>query len=177
MYVPGPVAEPLPALVSALSQYSCGLEMATTSAAGAAAAWSAANRAFYIPLYVPANTLILKMFCINGGTINGNIDLGLYGSDGTRLVSSGSVAHAGANTIQELDITDTLLVAPGRYYMAMASNSGTATLFRFAPGSPTMRLLGAFNEDSAFPLPATATFAAMSNYVPIFGVSARSIVG
>ena len=78
------------------------------------------------------------------GTANGNIDVGLYSSDGTtltRVARTGSVAAAGASAIQTaaLDAPATLL--PGTdYYIALVTDSATLTLGRVL-GTAAVNLL------------------------------------
>ncbi|MEM3099651.1 MAG: hypothetical protein QXU32_13205 [Nitrososphaerales archaeon] len=137
-------------------------------------AWSSASRAIYTPIYVGAPVTITFM-AFNVGTASGNYDIGIYNWAGTRLVSSGSTAMvAGANVN---DITDVSLL-PGRYFAALAVDNTTATI----TVSPTvavglMNVAFVRHQDTAFPLPATATFA--SNVVgvaPLIYLHVRSSV-
>jgi hypothetical protein len=65
-----------------------------------------------------------------GATSNGDLDVGIYDSQGNRIVSAGSTAmSATVNTVQEFNITDTVL-APGDYFLAVAFSGATATAFR-----------------------------------------------
>ena len=61
-------------------------------------------------------------------TQSGNLDVGIYDSSLTRLVSLGSTA-VGAAGAQVCDIADTALAA-GRYYFAMAVDNTTASVIR-----------------------------------------------
>lgn len=123
--------------------------------------WSSANKAIYIPFQVSEIFIVDNMYTINGGTVSGNIDVGIYEHGGTRLVSSGSTAQAGASSIQEFNVTNTTL-NPGLYYFAVAVSNTTATLEMWTPTAAISRSLGVMEETSAFPLPSTATFASIS---------------
>ena len=126
-------------------------------------AWPAADRAIYIPFRIAQPILVVKMFMINGATVNGNVDLGIYDPAGVRLVSMGSTAQAGASALQTFDITDTQ-IGPGLFYMALAIDNTTATTIRESDSSGVdLAVFGCAQEASAFPLPATATFAAISS--------------
>jgi hypothetical protein len=130
----------------------------------ASAVYPAANTAYFYPFSIAAPSLITKLATSNGTTASGNLDIGLYAEDGTRLVSTGSTAQAGTSTLQVVDITDVLL-GPGVFYLALAMDNTTGTIFRCAPGGGVtqyMQLLGIAQMASAFPLPDTATFAAMA---------------
>lgn len=140
------------------------------------AAFPAANRAIYIPVYLAHPVTAVKLFSYNGATASGNIDVGVYNAAGARLISAGSTAQSGTSVLQEFDITDTLIPA-GLNYIAVAMDNGTGTLFRNSPGVQWMRASGCAQEASAFPLPATATMATVgSSFYPHFGFSQRTLV-
>lgn len=129
------------------------------------AAWTAANRAIYVPVRVPYRVTIAKIIIGAGATASGNFDVGIYTKDGTRVVSSGSTAK-GSLTEHVVDITDTN-IGPGLYYLAMAADGTDAyTQYAFLGSSPLplqkARIVGALMEESAFPLPATATMVALT---------------
>ena len=114
------------------------------------------------------------MLTFNGSTASGNIDVGIYDLGGAKLVSIGSTAQAGTSAYQVFDITDTTLY-PGQYYMAVAMDGTTGTLVRWSPGAQECRNLAMQQMASAFPLPATATFASVaSSYIPWVFASRRT---
>jgi len=124
-------------------------------------AWPTANKAVFVPYAVSAPILITRLGWTNGGTVSGNADVGIYDSTGKRIVSAGTTAQAGTNTIQIVDTTDVTLL-PGLYYLAAALDNGTG-MFHTANLSVTMgRAVGVYEMATAFPLPATATFATYS---------------
>jgi hypothetical protein len=144
----------------------------------ASAVWVSANRALFVPFAIAEPMLAEKMFWANGTVVGtDSIDVGIYTTEATpvRLVSGGGTLSAGISTVQEVNITDTVLL-PGAYYMAMVCNSATtATFLRWAPGHLGMcRLAGMAEMAAAYVLPSTATLAAISTlYVPFFGVAGR----
>lgn len=141
------------------------------------AAYISANRAIYIPFSVSSPILVVKLWSFNGATASGNIDVGIYDTAGTKIISSGSTVQAGTNTLQEFDIADTML-GPGNFYLAVAMDNTTGTLFRNSGGSTSLQsAVGMAQQATAFPLPATATFAATgSTYVPMVGLTTRVVV-
>jgi hypothetical protein len=153
----------------------------TSSSGVGSAAYPAADRAHFLPFRVNRPTLITKLMAYNGSTASGNIDVGIYSHDGTRLVSTGSTAQSGTSALQVFDVTDTWL-GPGRFYLAVAMDNTTGTLFRATLGSTQIDAgIGLLIEASAFPLPATATFATISGaaaFVPIIGalVGPRTVI-
>lgn len=122
--------------------------------------WPLANLALYLPFVISVPTTIVKMFWLNLGTVGtDHVDVGIYDSQGNRLVSSGSTLTSGASAVQTVDITDTLL-EPGLYYMAMARDATTDNFSgNSSTGAPAPRAAGVYEQTSAFPLPSAATFA------------------
>jgi len=97
----------------------------------ASASWTVANKALFYPFRLSSFAVAYQMLWWVGASSAGNIDVGIYAGDGkTRIVSAGSTAmSATVNTIQELNITDTVL-PPGDYYLAGACDSTSGTCFR-----------------------------------------------
>lgn len=171
-------------IISTLSdRHSAGLDIvcgATNTATETVA--HTANRAYYLPIFLDRSIIAMKLWVANFATINGNIDLGLYNCSSsfvpsTKIISSGSTAHANANDLQEVDITDTYLAGPGIYFLGIASDSSTATFSRVDVNNLFPRVVGAMQQASAFPLPSTATpvaYAVSSYYLA--GLSCRTLV-
>lgn len=126
----------------------------------AAAAWGTANTAVYVPIVIGVATTVHQLAWINGATVAGNVDVGIYARAGNRLVSSGSTAQSGVSVPQVVDIANTAL-APAQYFLAMVADDATATYVRGggSSSSPLCRASGMAMQASAFPLPATANFA------------------
>jgi hypothetical protein len=140
-------------------------------------AFPAANLAIFIPFAITTKINVKNLLSYNGGTISGNIDLGIYDINGIKLTSTGSVAHAGSSSIQATSITP-ITLAPGTYYFAVAMDNGTGQLRRAAfTNVDESQMFGMAQMGTAFPLPATATISGMGfNYVPVIGLSTRSTV-
>lgn len=146
-------------------------------AASTSGAWPTANTALFMPMLVPRPFIFKQVGLFNGATVSGNVDMGIYDPAGIRLVSSGSVAQAGTNVTQTIDITDTP-VNPGLYYLAIALNNGTGTTFRWTAVTNVWRAAGILAMASAFNLPATATYSASlpAPYMPIMYATGASVV-
>jgi hypothetical protein len=112
-----------------------------------------ANRALYYPLVIPFPYPI-KRFWIYNSTVAGNIDIGIYTREGTKVVSTGSVVQAGASVMQY--ISSSYLLSPGSYYLALASSSTGGTQTQ-SFGQNMARATGILQQTGAFPLPATMT--------------------
>lgn len=123
--------------------------------------FSAADRAHFQWFRVPETCIVKQLWVANGATASGNIDVGIYNPDGVRLVSSGSTAQSGTNTLQVFDVTDTTLTR-GYYYIAVAMDNATGTLRRNNASARNAKFQGSAIMASAFPLPATATLATNS---------------
>lgn len=143
----------------------------------AAAAWPTANKAFYIPVQLLVAVTVYKIAWYNGATVGTNsVDVGIYTEAGTKIISTGSTLTAGASQPQVVDIADTAL-APDTYFLAMAMNGTTDTVFRNAANGNHHRASGVQQQLTAFALPATATFAAYSDaYVPVIAAVFESSV-
>lgn len=162
--------------ISAYSQCSIGAATASMGGAPASSAWPAANRAIFVPFRLSRPWPCVSAWLANGATVAGtnHCDIGIYSEDGTRLASTGSTVTTGTNVIQRIALAATL--GSGVYYMALALDS-TETVFRSAFSSGPSRASGTLQQAAAFPLPATATFAALaSTYMPVFGLSSRVTV-
>jgi hypothetical protein len=142
--------------------------------APASGAYPSANRAIFVPFFLPFGETVKRLFYCNG-TTGGNgtraIDLGIYlaptagGTSLTKLVSSGStVISATASATAYIDITDTFLDR-GEYYMATCCDSITTTQMFITPTNSLQRAMGIATMNTAFVLPATATIV-----VPAAGV-------
>lgn len=143
----------------------------------AAVAWPAANLAIYLPVVVHTPVTVVKMG-LQPVTPSGNCDVGIYGLDGNRRLSSGSTASSAPSGTQEFDVTDTTL-SPGCYYLAVAFDNTTAVLAGSATAVslPDAQSCGVLSQSSAFPLPATATFAtATSGFIPWVVAALRTTV-
>ena len=121
------------------------------------------NRAYYYPFRLAEAATCYKAFWVNGATVSGNVDIGVYTSAGVKVASIGSTAQAGASGTQITTLSAAL--SAGNYYLAFACDNTTAT-FHMANLSVSAIFANVFNvqyQDAAFALPATATFAAGSN--------------
>lgn len=136
------------------------------------AASPVANQAYFARVRFPKQMLItaMKYGCASA---SGNVDMGIYDSaDGganlNRLASTGSTACAGTNAIQQVNLTASLMVYPGKdYWLAIAFDNATVTVARnsinsFVTLSENYRGIKA----TSFPLPTTiATLTATSSMV------------
>lgn len=143
----------------------------------ASSTWPSASKALFIPFWISKPITFSTMFWVNGATTSGNVDVGVYSVDGTKIVSKGSTAQSGASALQSVSVTSTTLGA-GMYYLAMAADNTTATYYRTIAGqSLRTKFTGMAEMSSAFALPATATFATVAaDYIPMVGLSTRSTI-
>lgn len=171
-------------LVSILTSVVSGLAGETAGSgtgAEASAAWSSANRAMYYPIYLVDPCIVTKLWVLNGATASGNIDMGVYlsaaGLPTTRLVSIGSTAQTGTNVLQEFDIADTELQGQTLYFIGLALDNGTGTVFAIASVAGPIRAAGVVQQAAAFPLPSSATpVVAVSTQLADCGISIRNLV-
>jgi hypothetical protein len=138
-------------------------------------AWPTTDRAVFLPFELPNPRTFKNIVWFNSTTVQGNIDVGLYTHQGSRVVSLGSTAMVGAGARQVGNITDTPLL-PGYYFLAMVWSGTSATFTRYPATSLVLQANGMQEMASAFPLPATATFANPTmSYVPLMWLLTRSV--
>lgn len=151
-----------------------GIVLANT---GTSTVWPAIDLAIFQLVCTPVPLTIAQLFVNNGAAIFGNIDVGLYALDGTRIVSSGSTAQSGASSMQVFNVTDTP-IGPGAYYMAVALNTTTGTVAAQVLGSAQIgQLMGLAEQTSAFALPANATLATSTRLLaPFLGATIKTTI-
>lgn len=166
-----------PLVISPAIPQSVGEFINTLAQSVAVSNWPTANRAMFYPVSISSHITIVKMFVTNGGTVSGNIDVGIYDRDGVRLVSSGSTAQSGTSAIQEFNVTDTVL-SPGLYYLAVALDNNTGQVDMWSINTTLARSFGCLEQTSAFPLPSTATFSNAGNSyrIALVGATQRTVV-
>lgn len=168
-----------PLFMSTVSPECLGTQIAARAmGAPASGTWGNANDALFLPFTLQGSITVVKLWCVNGATVAGNVDMAIYDASGTRLVSIGSTAQAGASAVQEFNIPDTALAA-GRYYIALSQSDVTSTMAIFtAPAAGGYwKSLGVAFQATAHPLPSTATLAVQnSSQIPLIGWSARTLV-
>jgi len=152
--------------------------LATRTNSPGSGAWPAAKRAIFVPVIVEVQMTINQLAVLNGATISGNVDLGIYsypgsGTAASRLVSIGATAQAGESKPQVFNIADTAL-KPGLYYFAMVATSATAAIIRSTAEAKLLQVCGVQQQAGLESLPETATFSNPgSSYAPmIAGIGA-----
>lgn len=147
--------------------------------APSSATWPAANRTIYVPFWIHQPMIAYRMWCLNGGTVGTNtVTAAIYTADSSHLPASNvveaSATSAGANALQFFDITDTML-GNGLWYMALALDGTTATVFRASFGVTALATQCIFTQESNTPSTATPV-AAANTQLPLFGVSLRASI-
>lgn len=165
------------------AQYSfyTNLWFSRTSSAGSAA-YPAANRALFAPVYVHNPITVSKIVAHNGAAVSGNIDVGIYIPNeddpitATRLVSSGTTAQTGTSVRQVFDITDTSL-GRGTYYLAVAMDNTTGALLFATNGNAfTCAITGCMAAETSFVLPATVTLITTPSYhIPFLSMQTSAV--
>lgn len=120
------------------------------------ATWLVNNKAYYYPFRMYWWGTARQLLFFVGGTSSGNIDVGIYDAQKKKVVSAGTTAmSATINTVQELNITDTVL-PPGDYLLGVACSTTAGTCFR-DNGAPadefSLPLVPIYEQTTALPLP------------------------
>lgn len=139
---------------------------------------SSANLAIYFPVIIEAPFLVKKMWTHNGGTVSGNIDMGIYTAGGAKLYSTGSTAQSGTSAVQSVTLGTPLFLVPDLYYLAIAADNTTAQIMGTPHSAEDLRRMGLFTQATAFPLPTTATFASntLAVKVALVGITNRTVI-
>ncbi len=164
-------ARPVPPILSTVSHESIGLLVNIVAGTSLSSqTFAVANEAIYIPFMLSRPTVATSLWSANGTNASQTRDLGIYSFDGKKIISTGSTAGSGTSTLQVSSITATTLGA-GQYYFAIASSGTTNTFIGMAGTTNNTQLLGVYQQTSAFPLPATATFASITTgHIPVIGL-------
>lgn len=152
-----------------------GFGMSQMSGVPLSGAWGS-TRIIYMPFRLTERQTIKQIAYLKGATIAGNVDLGIYDINNTRIVSSGSTAmSAGANVAQVIDITDTT-IGPGVFMMAIVLDDATGTVIRMSPGYVNAQALGSRFEFGVYPLPVTASPArTTSGVLPVMALLTKTV--
>lgn len=134
--------------------------------------WPTANDALFIPFTIRRYALVQRMFSINNNVASGNLDLGIFTSDGTRIVSTGSTAQSGTSQKQFFPLfSPPRYLSPNQYYMAIAMNNTTGGIRRLNISIIRQQMAGMLKATSAFPLPASVVFTTVTaTYIPLIGM-------
>lgn len=170
-----------PLFINTYSEFTSAPEMKNIHAlsgsnlATASLTWPSANRAFFIPLWLPFPYNVRRVFWGNGSGTGGNTDVGVYNWDGVKILSGGGEAQSGTSTIQYSATAINVILSPGRYYLAAAYSGTTNVAWGLGSGSLTtsrLRLAGCFQQASAYPLPSTFAISAVGSAMwPLFGIT------
>lgn len=145
----------------------------------AAGVWPVANKGIYIPVQVLVSCTVYQLGWLNGATVGTNtVDVGIYSEAGTRLISTTPTLTSGASALQTVNIADTVLT-PDTYYLAMAMNGTTDTVFRSAAGFIQGVTTGVGEQTglTSGTLPATFSLSALaSSFFPAVAAAFESAV-
>lgn len=177
-YSPPPF-QPAPlSVITPWSWESVGTQLgAYGQAAPGTGAGTVADLAIYVPFEIGRTFVVKEVGWANGTIVgNSNAQVGVYDEAGTQLVECTATTTSGTTITQMVDCTDTTLI-PGRYYMAFRAGSATDRFQRIIPAAGLLQSCGIMQQASQTDLPATATFAAMSNAIlPLFILAGHTLL-
>lgn len=166
--------------ISSMSAPECnGFELMYLDSGSASTVWTQ-NMLVFIPLITTTPLLVSQFYWLNGATVDGNSDAGIYTEDGaTKLISTGSTLNAGTSAIQAANVSDTLLPANRRLWLALGCDSATHTYNLANPVISALDFIGNKEQlsgwSSGLPTtiaPATPTIAKL----PIFGFTGAAAI-
>lgn len=157
-----PLRQQLPTHVHTLTRWGIGNELRLVggSATPGAFTWTA-NQAAYIPVSIPWQYPVARVFWVNGSSATGNADFGIYTVSGKRIYSTGSTGQSGATTAQYVTPGTPFILDAGSYLFALAFSGTTSVAYGglTPPSAIQLAGMGCLSQTSAFALPASATFA------------------
>jgi hypothetical protein len=152
----------LPLFLSTFSSYGPlpVIRLAQGSTQAVSITWSA-NRAVYMPMIIPWEYPVKRVWWCNGSVIGNNVDFGIYSPSGARLYSTGSTAQVGTSVPQYVTPSVPFVLPAGMYYFAYACDTSNANraFGNVVTTAANGAVGGLLSQASAFALPATATFA------------------
>lgn len=134
------------------------------------------NQGIFVPVIVPTTFPLNAIFML-GQDADGNMDMGVYDTSGTRIVSTGSTANA--NSVVSPSISSSSL-SPGQYYLAWSSDNNTTQDVN-GLGAVSLYVcfaMGVKVASSAFPLPASVSLTdpSVNTELPFIGISKRTVI-
>jgi hypothetical protein len=170
-----PNAKGLPLTIYTMSRYATPFlcrSILGGSAAPGSTAWATANLAIHTPVVIPFRYPVRNLFWHNGSTAAGNVEMAIFNSEYTRVVTSGAVLQAGTTVVQFAAVDQ--ILDPGQYYFTLALSGTTGTIMCMGGGTATRdRYLGLTQTAAgSLPLAASVTPATIANArVPLCGVT------
>lgn len=123
-----------------------------------------AGTIYWAEVFIPKLMTVTGIGILNGGTVGSDKRIvSLYNSTGTGIGNSAlaGATSSGANAFQEIALTSTLVVPPGRYWIAVQANGATDNIRCIAAStfidSLTKSVAGAFGTLSGLTVPTTFT--------------------
>lgn len=132
-----------------------------------------ANLLVFVPLILREPFRLSQFFWFNGTVVTGNVDVGVYSGDGTqKLVSTGSTAASGTSAIQVVDVTDYVLPANTRLWLAIGADGATRFVAMGPNATLELAFIGVKQQTAGWSsgLPSTITLSAPTlSVLPFFG--------
>ena len=165
-----------PLLITTFSRFGCGKLIRNYGGAitPASSAWQTVDTMLYLPLWLPFPYVVRRLFWVNGSSANGNWAIGLLNQEGVRIYGSAATAASGASQPQYVATSSPILLAPGRYYLALTHSSAAANHAWSGNNfnNPRMKMAGILQEASQSTVPATWTpVTASSSLIPLAGIT------
>lgn len=101
----------------------------TITAFTAGASTRTANATYLFGITNNTPVVVTGFSIAHGAVASGNLDMGIYDSNGNLLVHTGVTGAANANGTQTINLTTPYILAPGIYYLAFWVDNATDTYF------------------------------------------------
>ena len=168
----------LPLFIHTYTPWSAMKEMRTILGSGTCAsiAW-VANYSIFVPVSIPWDYPVNRVFWVNGSVVGGNANFGIFDRAGKRIYAVGSTVTAGASAPQFTTPTPFVLPA-GEYFFAYAASGTTNVAGGSAAWSAELlKMSGVLAQASNLALADPATLVVPANAIyPYCGVT-RTVSG
>lgn len=142
-----------------------------TSNVPGAITWTA-NLASYVPLNLPFDYPVNRVYWGNGSTLGSNVTMGIFDSNGRRIYTTGSTAQSGTSTLQFVAPGTTFVLPAGAYYLAVSCDGTTSRMSGNTTAVLQQQQVGCLQQASNFALADPATFATPTVALyPVIGVT------
>jgi hypothetical protein len=163
----------LPLFLHTVTPWSAAADLRTQSNGAIASITWVANYACFVPVSIPWDYPVNRVFWVNGSVVGGNANFGIFDRAGKRIYAVGSTVTSGAS-IPQFTTPGTPFVLPaGEYFFAYAA-SGTTNVVAGSTSYTVeqLKMAGVLCQASDLALTDPATFATSSSALfPYCGVT------
>lgn len=139
--------------------------------------WPSGGVAIFVPFFLQQHMYVNGLYWMNGTTVAGNMDMGIFDQDGNRIFSLGPVLQSGTSARQMNIVSPPIHLWAGLYYMGMVAETGSAAVMSDLNALSTgtmIQFFGMAQAPTSYPLPLAPGLATMQqDFIPVFGITSE----